>query len=263
MFGTTDAGTSESVRNVQERWPGGLLLRRTYERSPPLRQPRWGGMTRTLRSAVLPGALLALLVACGSLLVLALAGGLSSDRHLPLSFGASEGSVTLRGTTDSSADADAAPLLPERRTASESRRRTDRIEVAGANASSARPRAAARPRTTLRGTARRHSARAPAAVTPAPASPPVVAPAPAPAPAVEATPAPVSTPAPASTPAPGRPTRRHRRGAKGRHRHDIPAPPAPAPVPAPAPTADPPDPQGPGDGGHRHHGHGYPRHPRR
>ena len=126
-------------------------------------------MHRTLRSAVLPGALLALLVACGSLVALAVVIGPGSAQQLPLSFGGRDATVTLRGSAVATASATrtqaAAPLLPERAQATITRRVSAGVAPKPADA---RADGARRPHTTLRGTAQHHSARRPAAAAPAP-----------------------------------------------------------------------------------------------
>jgi hypothetical protein len=219
-------------------------------------------MPWTFRSAVLPGALLALLVTCSSLLALAVVVGLRSDQHQPLSFGGREATVTLQGTADvssSSARSKAdAPLLPERDAAAATRRVAAGVAL---NPADARADRARQPRATLRGTARRRNAQRPA---------PAPAPATTPTPAVAAMPAPTAAAAPAPTAAPELPSRTHRTGrpegrtqprADHRRRHDrprgegesgpdTPAPPAPAPAPAPETPAPP----APGEGHHRSHG---------
>lgn len=216
-------------------------------------------MHRTPRSAVLPGALLALLVACGSLVALAVVIGLGSAQHLPLSFGGREATVTLRGSAVATASATrtqaAAPLLPERAQATITRRVSAGVAPKPADA---RADGARRPHTTLRGTAQHHSARRPAAAAPAPVAQP--SPVAAPAPAVAA------APVPAPTAAPDIPTRTHRTERPQGHyqpradRHGAdrsrgkgqPQPSAPEP-PAPAPAPETPAPQAPGDGHHRSH----------
>jgi hypothetical protein len=223
-------------------------------------------MSRHLHSAVLPGALLALLVTCGSLLALVLVIGPRSDQDMPTSFGADESTVTLRGTSDASSDSTRVkavvadvPLLSER-DAAIARGLAAGLAPDPTDASAARSSRPAQPRAVLRGTTRRRSTRRPAAQPPAPTSPPASVPAVAAVPVVAA---------PAATPVPEAPTWRHPtrqaegrtppRGDHDRRRHpdrrhgpgnpepDTPAPPVPAPVP-PAAT---PDPQSPGEGQHR------------